>query len=242
MSPTARQISKRPKPAVVERSRQACDRCRLSKLKCDDRHPCQACRAKGLACFVSDSRRGPGRPKAVKVTGTISSGREGRATPSSLISLDVESDHHGGEASMLTRSHYETRATDSQPDAPVPDGSTYPTDHVAIQSVDRMMEIQDRLPADVVQSMYLPAILTPDPSFSGSVGHSFGGLAATEINATNDNFDPMVGMWEFPLLDTVRKTIPLSCNPTDKMLRRMICGCMILMIAWVSHKAALDYP
>ena len=54
---------KKKKSEVHERSKLACDQCRRGKLKCDNHHPCQACRNKRTVCTVSIASRRPGRPR-----------------------------------------------------------------------------------------------------------------------------------------------------------------------------------
>lgn len=57
-SPTGAHVKPR-----KERSKLACNECRRKKLKCDNSHPCETCRARNLPCTVSDASRPPGRPK-----------------------------------------------------------------------------------------------------------------------------------------------------------------------------------
>jgi hypothetical protein len=47
-----------------ERSKLACNECRRKKLKCDNSHPCETCRARNLPCTISSASRPPGRPRA----------------------------------------------------------------------------------------------------------------------------------------------------------------------------------
>lgn len=63
------------------RSARACDRCRFSKLKCDNLHPCSNCREKQIACTVTPTRRSRGRQIHMQTADNVSPPQVGGSPP-----------------------------------------------------------------------------------------------------------------------------------------------------------------
>ena len=71
------------------RSRLACDQCRRQKLKCNDSHPCHACRLKGIECVVAGNSRPSGRPKRVPASFDRSMVDQGENIAVGVLALDA---------------------------------------------------------------------------------------------------------------------------------------------------------
>jgi hypothetical protein len=180
------QTSKQTRDVMPERSRQACDRCRQSKLKCDDHHPCQACRVKGLTCTTSKARRGPGRPRNSgrnHVAGIDHTVQSSSSAVREVGSLPVSPNvimHSGNIAS--SRSTLWTA-----------DGDTLAATGTGVAA--RGIEALDTAFPNPFPAYAFPS---PDASFPGSAG-----LPPEDLDSfalTENDFDIMDSVWDLPLL------------------------------------------
>ncbi|OQV05163.1 Zinc-finger double domain-containing protein [Cladophialophora immunda] len=188
--------SKKARSSQRERSRLACDQCRRGKLKCDNHHPCQACRNKHLSCTVSSSSRGPGRPRNHE-------GPEQRldqdGIPSEnaldffeLLEGPTESMADFGPTFMTPSIPGRSTTTESCQPTVQPDGQGSLIPNI-IGHTDSVEQINDamQIPGDLTTTT-IDAIFPPDD------GMFFDGQES--INSAFPDLDPMDGLWQLSSL------------------------------------------